>query len=84
MFMTKVRFGPAGIPTETPDRNTANGIAYCGKLGLGAMEVEFVHGVNMKEEKAREAGEMAKKNDVRLSCHAPYYINCCAKEEKKT
>jgi len=47
------------------------------------MEVEFVHGVNMKEEKALEAGAVAKKNDVLLSCHAPYYINCCAKEKPK-
>ncbi len=81
--MTKVRFGPAGIPIGTPDRNTANGIAYCRKLGLEAMELEFVHGVNMKEDNAREAGGIAKKNDILLSCHAPYYINCCAKEDKK-
>ncbi|MEM2138411.1 MAG: TIM barrel protein [Candidatus Anstonellaceae archaeon] len=79
-----VRFGPAGIPIETPgEGGTAAGIAYCRRLGLSAMEVEFVHGVNMKEEKAREAGEIARKNDVKLSCHAPYYINMCAKEKPK-
>jgi deoxyribonuclease-4 len=47
------------------------------------MEVEFVHGVKMGEAAARAAGEAAHKNDVLLSCHAPYYINCCAKEEPK-
>ena len=78
-----VRFGPAGIPIDTPERSTANGIAYCQKIGLQAMEVEFVHGVNMKEEKCRETGEVAKKNGISLSCHAPYYINCCAKERPK-
>lgn len=81
--MGKIIFGPAGIPIDTPDRNTANGIAYCREIGLGAMEVEFVHGVNMKEEKCREAGEAAKKSGIALSCHAPYYINCCAKERPK-
>lgn len=81
--MGEILFGPAGIPIDTPERSTANGIAYCRKIGLGAMEVEFVHGVNMKEEKCREAGEVAKKNGIRLSCHAPYYINCCAKERPK-
>ena len=81
--MAEMRFGPAGIPIGTPGKGTAAGIEYCRKLGLGAMEVEFVHGVNMGEEKAREAGAVAKKNDVRLSCHAPYYINCCAKEKPK-
>jgi len=78
-----IRFGPAGIPIGTPGEGTAAGIEYCRALGLGAMEVEFVHGVNMKEEKARQAGEAARKNDVLLSCHAPYYINCCAKEKPK-
>ncbi|MCX6772387.1 MAG: TIM barrel protein, partial [Candidatus Micrarchaeota archaeon] len=81
--MGEIRFGPAGIPIDTPERSTANGIAYCRTIGLSAMEIEFVHGVNMKEDKAREAGKIAKKNDVKLSCHAPYYINCCAKEKPK-
>lgn len=80
---SEIRFGPAGIPIGTPGSGTAAGIAYCKEIGLGAMEIEFVHGVNMKEEKAGEAGEVAKKNGIALSCHAPYYINCCAKEEKK-
>lgn len=78
-----IRFGPAGIPIDTPGEGTAAGIEYCRTIGLGAMEVEFVHGVNMKEEKARAAGEVARKNDIKLSCHAPYYINCCAKEKPK-
>ena len=78
-----IRFGPAGIPIGTPVEGTAAGIKYTRKIGLGAMEVEFVHGVNLKEEKARAAGEIARKCDILLSCHAPYYINCCAKEEVK-
>jgi deoxyribonuclease IV len=78
-----IRFGPAGIPAGTPGEGTAAGIEYCGKLGLGAMEVELVHGAHMKEEAAAAAGEAARKNNVLLSCHAPYYINCCAKEEAK-
>ncbi len=81
--MENIRFGPAGIPIGTPGEGTAAGIEYCRTIGLGAMEVEFVHGVNMKEEKAREACDVGRKNDVLLSCHAPYYINCCAKEKPK-
>ena len=39
-----IRFGPAGIPIGTPGKaGTAEGIAYCREIGLGAMEVEFVH-----------------------------------------
>ncbi|MFA5930230.1 MAG: TIM barrel protein [Candidatus Micrarchaeia archaeon] len=79
-----MRFGPAGIPIGTPGKaGTAEGIAYCREIGLGAMEVEFVHGVKMGEPAARAASEVARKSDVLLSCHAPYYINCCAKEELK-
>jgi deoxyribonuclease-4 len=78
-----ILFGPAGIPIEMQGKGTAEGIAYCRKIGLGAMEVEFVHGVTMKEEGARAAGEVGKKENVILSCHAPYYINCCAKEKLK-
>jgi deoxyribonuclease-4 len=79
----KIRFGPAGIPAGSPDRSTAGGIAYCKKIGLGAMEVEFVHGVKMGEAAAREAGRAALREGISLSCHAPYYINCCAKEKEK-
>jgi deoxyribonuclease-4 len=79
-----IRFGPAGIPIGTPGKaGTADGIAYCREIGLGAMEAEFVHGVKMGEPAARAAGEVARKSDVLLSCHAPYYINCCAKEDLK-
>lgn len=78
-----MRFGPAGIPAGARGEGTEGGIAYCKKIGLHAMEVEFVHGVKMKEEAARNAGLAATENDVRLSCHAPYYINCCAKEKSK-
>jgi len=83
MAATNVRFGPAGIPIGTPGKGAASGVGYCRQLGLGAMEIEFVHGVNMKEDAARETGAAAKKNDVLLSCHAPYYINCCSDELAK-
>jgi len=79
----KILFGPAGIATAVADEGTAAGVFYCREVGLGAMEVEFVHGVNMKEDKTKAAGEVARKEQVRLSCHAPYYINMCAKEKPK-
>ncbi|MCX8197767.1 MAG: TIM barrel protein [Candidatus Micrarchaeota archaeon] len=78
-----VVFGPAGIPIGAPAGGTADGIRYCRKIGLGAMEVEFVHGVNLGQEKAKEAKKAAEESGIRLSCHAPYYINCCAKEKQK-
>jgi deoxyribonuclease-4 len=47
------------------------------------MEVEFVKGVNMSPESARELRELAIKRRVRLSTHAPYFINLNAREPEK-
>ena len=47
------------------------------------MEVEFVQGVRMGPQAARTAGEVAAKNQVSLSAHAPYYINLNAREPEK-
>jgi deoxyribonuclease-4 len=53
------------------------------ELGLGAMEMEFVRGVRLKEEVAKEVGAAAAELDISLSSHAPYYINFCTKDEQK-
>jgi len=47
------------------------------------MEVEFVRGVKMGDETASQLGEIAKKKDVALSVHAPYYINLNSREIEK-
>ncbi len=67
--------GPAGVPFSAKERSTIGGIARCAELGLNAMEVEFVRGVKMGASLAEEAGAAAKEKGVRLSVHAPYYIN---------
>ncbi|MFH1284968.1 MAG: TIM barrel protein [Candidatus Micrarchaeota archaeon] len=78
----KVRFGPAGIPLGCIG-GTADGVRYVGKLDLEAMEVEFVRGVKMGAEQAREVGKAALESNVSLSAHCPYWINCCPKEKEK-
>jgi len=47
------------------------------------MELEFVHGVRMGDEKAAEVKKISKKYDVKLSAHGPYYINLNSKEAAK-
>ena len=68
-----MRFGPAGYPpgSKTPKDalDTIKG------LGLDALEVEFVRGAKISEEKAKDTGALAKKRDIRLSAHAPYFIS---------
>ncbi|WP_440060283.1 deoxyribonuclease IV [Thermogladius sp. 4427co] len=51
-------------------------------IGLDAMEYEAVRGVNISEEKARAFGAEAEKYDIKLSLHAPYFINLSSRNEK--
>lgn len=78
-----IRFGPAGIPIQCEGNSTVEGIECCKKLGLGAMEIEFVRGVKMGDKKAREVGGVAKKLDISISSHAPYYVNLCTGDREK-
>ncbi len=81
--MHKLLFGTAGIPAQTRDPTTIHGIRQVKALGLGCMELEFVQGVNISKEKAREVRKTAQDEDIILTCHGPYYINLNAKEAIK-
>jgi len=79
----KVRLGSGGVPICSKDPSTLGGVKTIKDIGLQAMEVEFVRGVNMSNATAAKVGELAKKLDVELSVHAPYYINLCNPEKQK-
>ncbi|MEM0363856.1 MAG: deoxyribonuclease IV [Sulfolobaceae archaeon] len=81
--MAKIYLGPAGIPHASKKRNTIEGIKTVKELGLNAMEVEFVQGVRMSKDMAKEAGQVAKELGIRLSVHAPYFINLCSDDQEK-
>jgi deoxyribonuclease-4 len=78
-----LKFGTAGVPLSAKAGTTEAGIHKVRELGLDALEVEFVRGVRMKEEKAFAVGKTARSEAVVLSCHAPYYINLNSQEEEK-
>lgn len=73
--------GPAGIPIIAKGKSTIDGIEAVAELGLNAMEIEFVQQVYLNKNEAKEVGKLAKDLGVRLSIHAPYYINLCSKNE---
>jgi len=77
-----VRFASAGVPIRCEGGNL-EAVECSRKLGLGALELEFVRGVKMKEASARAVAASAAKNDVLISSHAPYYVNCCTQEREK-
>lgn len=79
----RIFLGPAGIPLSAEKRNTIEGVKTVNALGLNAMEIEFVHSVYIKKDVAEEVGKVAREFGVRLSIHAPYYINL-ASDKKST
>ncbi|APV45221.1 deoxyribonuclease IV [Dehalogenimonas formicexedens] len=74
--MTMLTFGTAGIPASTKaSGDTVAGLKRIAELGLGGMEIEFVRGVYLKDHTAAPVAYVGKKLGLKLSCHAPYYLN---------
>lgn len=68
-----MRFGPAGYPERSKDPEDALNIIK--SMGLDALEMEFVRGARISEEKADRIGRMAEERGIRLSAHAPYFVS---------
>ncbi|MBI2846645.1 MAG: TIM barrel protein [Chloroflexi bacterium] len=81
--MAKLLFGTGGTPRSSKSTSSADGIRRIRELGLGCMELEFVQGVKMGEKTALQVREVAEENGVRLSAHAPYFLNLNAKDPEK-
>jgi deoxyribonuclease-4 len=81
--MAGLFFGTGGSPHSASTKTTVSGIERIAELGLGCMELEFVMGVRMGEVEARLVAETAVRQNVKLSAHAPYYINLNAREPEK-
>jgi len=81
--MAGLLFGTGGTPHSSETNTTIDGIRRIAELGLGCMEVEFVQGVRMGEAGARLVAEIATRERVKLSAHAPYFINLNAHEPEK-
>jgi deoxyribonuclease-4 len=79
----KLRFGTGGAPWSSATRSSVDGIKRIAELGLECMEVEFVEGVRIKDLVARQIANVAANRDIRLSVHAPYFINLNSREPEK-
>jgi len=76
-----IRFGPAGLGGV---KEAVSNLQEYAKLGLKACEIAFTYGVYLKPGKElEEIRDTAKKLYIRLSIHAPYWINLNSKEKKK-
>ncbi|MFQ5826142.1 MAG: TIM barrel protein, partial [Dehalococcoidia bacterium] len=81
--MARLIFGTAGAPRSAKASTTTASIERIRELGLDAMEVQFVQGVKMGERAALLVREVATRQAVHLSAHAPYFINLNAHEPEK-
>jgi len=82
--MQGLLFGTGGIPHSSPKpRNIINGIKRIAELGLGCTELEFVYGVRMTDAETSQVAAAAQNFRIKLTAHAPYYINLNAHENEK-
>jgi len=70
--------GPAGYPPGS--KGPIQALERIGSLGLNALEAQFGRQAKMPEDKARAMGEKARELGIKLSAHAPYYINFNSKD----
>lgn len=76
-----IRFGPAGLGGV---KEAISNLKKYHELGLKACEIAFTHGVYIKnKEEAKEIARVAKKLDIKLSIHAPYWINLNSVDKEK-
>lgn len=83
--MTKgALFGPAGNPDafyQANRKSSAEMPEWLHGQGLGAYEYQCSRGVHVGEETASKIGAKAREFGIRLSIHAPYYINLTTQDE---
>ena len=76
-----IKIGPIGLGSVKDSSETLKDYS---KLGFKACEIAFTYGVYIKDkEVAEKIGETAKKQGIKLSIHAPYWINLNSKEKEK-
>lgn len=71
----RLLFGTAGVPDTSPQTSTLSALQHLRELGLDGLEMEFVRGVKLGSDVAARIREKAAALGIRLSAHAPYYIN---------
>lgn len=75
--------GISGSPESTPRQGSHHAVARCRELGIDALEMAWVHSVSMKQAGGERVRQAAADHDVRLSVHAPYYINLNSHDPQK-
>ncbi len=77
-LMPQILIGPAGS-----GGSEIKNFEKIKDAGLDAVELAFTYGVWLKKDKAEEIKSANKRLGLRLSIHAPYYINLNSEDEEK-
>lgn len=78
---TNIKFGPAGLG---PVKEAVENLKIYSKLGLKACEIAFTYGIYIKtKEDIKEIKKAAENYNIKLSIHAPYWINLNSKDKLK-
>lgn len=84
MSFDRLLFGTAGVPNCTVKKNNpVEGVQKIHELGLDCMQLEFAHGVRMKDEISSALRKASYELNIPLTSHGPYYINLNAREQDK-
>ncbi|RYD03863.1 endonuclease IV [Desulforamulus aquiferis] len=81
-----IYFGSAGAPDSFYGAGFKSSLdmpAWLAGQGLNAYEYQCSRGVRIKEEMAGELGKRARQHGIKLSIHAPYYINLSTEDPEK-
>jgi deoxyribonuclease-4 len=82
----EIKFAASGNPLnffKSEFRKDKFGVLeWSRKIGLNAQERQMTYGAKMKEEDAVKFGELAKKFDITLSVHGPYYVVLTSEKSK--
>ena len=83
-MMDRILFGTAGIPNSADKKaGPIEGVKRVHALNLDCMQLEFSHGVRMKEEVSFGLRKISHELSIPLTSHGPYYINLNAREQDK-
>jgi len=82
--MSEMLFGTVGSPKSTPLKpgGSVGAISRIAALGLQALELAWVQSVRVSESTCQAIKTAGIQNNIKISVHAPYYINLNAAAEE--
>ncbi len=79
----RILFGPGGVPESSKKKDTLSALDFISVFGLDAMELEFVRGTFPSAATAQSISVRAREKGIRLTAHAPYFVNLNSAEPEK-